>query len=216
MAVVDPTRASVVVADDYPLYVAGLCRCIEDDARFRLAGVAGDGPGTVELFGELQPDVALVGYFLPHQGATELFQELQMASSRTRIVVLAGIVEADIVHDAVGLGARGFLVKQESGPVVLDALQRVALGETAFSSAAEACLVDAVRARAKDSEALPSPRETQILRLLAKGATSREVAARMYVSEATIKSHLNRLYKKLGVNDRSAAVAQAMRKNWVA
>lgn len=156
------TAASLVIADDYPLYVEGLCRRVEDDGRFRLAGVATDG------------------------------------------------------DEAVALGARGFLVKQEQGLAVLDALHRVSTGSTAFSPAAEACLVDAVRARAEDSDVLPSPRESQILRFLAGGATSRQVAERMFVSEATVKTHLNRLYRKLGVNDRSAAVAQAMRRNWVA
>lgn len=213
---VDGATASLVVADDYPLYVEGLCRRIEEDGRFRLAGVAATGDEAVAVCGDTQPDVALVGYFLSGRRGPALYDQLRAASAATSIVVLAGIVDADVVHEAVGLGARGFLVKQESGPDVLDALHRVSQGRTAFSPAAEACLVDAVRARAEDSDALPSPRESQILHLLAKGATSRQVAESMYVSEATVKSHLNRLYKKLGVNDRSAAVAQAMRRNWVA
>ncbi len=210
------TTASLVIADDYPLYVEGLCRRIEDDVRFRLAGVATDGDEAVALCAEAQPEVALVGYYLAGRRGPALFDQLRAASGGTRIVVLAGIVDADVVHEAVALGARGFLVKQEPGPAVLDALHRVSAGSTAFSPAAEACLVDAVRARAEDSDVLPSPRESQILRLLAGGATSRQVAARMFVSEATVKTHLNRLYRKLGVNDRSAAVAQAMRRNWVA
>lgn len=207
--------ATLVVADDYPLYVDGLRRYIEDDPRFRLVGVATDGAEAVKLCAEARPAVALIGYFLSGRRGPALFEQLQAASGQTQIVVLAGIVDPEVVHEAVALGARGFLVKQESGPAILDALYRVSTGSTAFSSDAQACLVDAVRARGEDSEALPSPRESEILGLLVGGATSREVAARMFVSEATVKSHLNRLYRKLGVNDRSAAVAQAMRRNWV-
>lgn len=207
---------SLVIADDYPLYLEGLCRRVEADGRFRLAGVAGAGDEAVELCAETRPDVALVGYYLSGRRGPALFDELRTVSGATRIVVLAGVVDADVVHEAVALGARGFLVKQEAGPSVLDALYRVSQGATGFSPAAEGCLVEAVRARAEDSDAVPSPRESQILRLLAGGATSRQVAERMFVSEATVKSHLNRLYRKLGVNDRSAAVAQAMRRNWVA
>ncbi|MGH9282384.1 MAG: LuxR C-terminal-related transcriptional regulator, partial [Acidimicrobiales bacterium] len=210
------TQATLIVADDYPLYVEGLHRRVEADGRFRLAGTAGDGDEAVRLCIETRPDVALVGWFLAGQRGAALFELLQAASPTTQIVVLAGVVDAEVVHEAVALGARGFLVKQEAGPAVLDALYRVSLGLTAFSPAAEACLVDAVRARAEDAGAVPSPRETEILRLLAGGATSRQVADRMFVSEATVKSHLNRLYKKLGVNDRSAAVAVAMRRSWVA
>ena len=211
-----PAPASLVVADDYPLYVEGLSRRIEADRRFHLVGTAHDGEEAASLCAETQPDVALVGWFLSGRRGPALFDELLAASASTRIVVLAGVVDADVVHEAVALGARGFLVKQEGGATVLDALHRVSIGLTAFSPAAESCLVDAVRARAEESGAVPSPRESQILRLLAGGATSRQVADQMYVSEATVKSHLNRLYRKLGVNDRSAAVAQAMRRNWVA
>jgi two-component system nitrate/nitrite response regulator NarL len=209
-------KASLVIADDYPLYVEGLSRRAEIDGRLRLTGTAGDADEAVDLCTKTRPDLALVGWFLMGRRGSVLFQQLREASPCTRIVVLGGIVDADVVHEAVALGARGFLAKQEGGPAVLDALYRVSLGLTAFSPAAEACLVDAVRARAKDDPKVPSPRDTQILRMLADGASSRQVADHMFVSEATVKSHLNRLYKKLGVRDRSAAVAQAMRLNWVA
>ena len=207
---------TLVVADDYPLYVEALCRHIEGDDRFVLGGVAVDGDGAVSVCGTLRPGVALVGWFLSGRRGPALFEELRAASATTSIVVLAGVVDPDVVHAAVALGARGFLVKQETGPAVLDALHRVSAGSTAFSPAAQACLVDAVRARADDNDALPSPRETQILRLLVDGATSRQVAEHMFLSEATVKTYLYRLDRKLGVNDRAAAVAEAMRRSWVA
>lgn len=207
---------TLIVADDYPMYVEALCRYIDGDERFRLGGVAASGDEAVSLCAAAQPTIALVGWFVSGRRGAALFEQLRAVSSATSIVVLAGVVDADVVHEAVALGARGFLVKQEPGPSVLDGLHRVSLGSTAFSPQAQACLVDAVRARAEESDAVPSPRESQILHLLAGGATSRQVAQRIFVSEATVKSHLNRLYKKLGVNDRSAAVAQAMRRNWVA
>lgn len=215
MAVHDaPT--TLVVADDYPLFLEGLCRHIDGDERFQLSGVATNGDEAVRACAAAQPDVALVGWFLTGRRGPVLFEALREASPPTDIVVLAGVVDPDVVHAAVALGARGFLIKQETGPVVLNALHRVGQGSTAFSADAQACLVDAVRSRAEDCDTLPSPRETQILRLLADGATSREVARQLFVSEATVKTHLNRLYRKLGVNDRSAAVAEAMRRSWVA
>lgn len=206
---------TLVVADDYPLYLEGLCRYLEDDDRFGLLGTAVDGPGAIELCAQTRPMVALVGYFLPGQRGPALLQGLMEASERTSVVVLAGIEDPDLVHSAVALGARGYLVKQEPGGVILDALARVGRGGSAFSSVAESCLLDAIRAGAEDSDSVPSARESQILNFLARGATSREVAQRLYLSEATVKSHLHRLYRKLGVNDRSAAVAEAMRRDWV-
>lgn len=215
MAFVDgPT--TLVVADDYPLYVEALCRHIETDDRFVLGCVAVDGDGAVRAVETERPGVALVGWFLSGRRGPALFEQLRAACSTTSIVVLAGVVDPDVVHAAVALGARGFLVKQEPGPAVLDALHRVSGGSTAFSPAAQACLVDAVRARADDSDALPSPRESQILKMLVDGATARQVAEHMFLSEATVKTYLNRLYRKLGVNDRAAAVAEAMRRSWVA
>lgn len=207
---------TLVVADDYPLYVEALCRHIEADERFVLGAVAADCHGAVRAFETQRPGVALVGWFLSGRRGPALFEELRAASAATNIVVLAGVVDPEVVHAAVALGARGFLVKQETGPAVLDALHGVSTGSTAFSPAAQACLVDAVRARADDNDALPSPRESQILRLLVDGATSRQVAEQMFLSEATVKTYLNRLYRKLGVNDRAAAVAEAMRRSWVA
>lgn len=206
---------TLVVADDYPLYLEGLCQYLENDARFDLVGTAVDGPGAIELCAQTRPMVAFVGYFLPGQRGAALLQGLMEASERTSVVVLAGIEDPDLVHSAVALGARGYLVKQEPGGVILDALNRVGRGGSAFSSVAEGCLLDAIRAGAEDSDSVPSPRESQILSFLAGGATSREVAQRLYLSEATVKSHLSRLYRKLGVNDRSAAVAEAMRRDWV-
>ncbi len=212
-----PTQwpTTVAVADDYPLYLEALCQRLEDDGRFRLVGVAGDGPATVELCATTHPCVALVGYFLAGRRGVELVQSVMEASADTKVVVLAGVVDPDIVHAVVALGARGYLVKQEPGAAVLDALHCVSAGGSAFSPSAQACLMEAVRARADDSDAVPSPRESEILRLLVGGATSREVAERLYLSEATVKTHLHRLYRKLGVNERSAAVAEAMRRDWV-
>lgn len=211
----DGLPISVVVADDYPLYVEALRRRLDDDARFTWAGTVSDGPSAVEACARARPDVALVGYFLAARRGVDVLHGVMEASPATRVVVLAGVVDPDVVHSAVAVGAHGFLVKQESGEAVLEALHRVGCGGTAFSPAAEQCLLEAVRARAEDSDAVPSPRENEILRHLVDGATSKEMAARLYLSEATVKSHLNRLYRKLGVNDRSAAVAEAMRRDWV-
>lgn len=206
---------TIVVADDYPLYVEGLRGHLEKDDRFTLVGVGTDGDQAVTICEKEQPRVALLGYFLAGSRGGELLQRVMTASDTTSIVVLAGIVDPDVVHTAVAVGARGYLVKQEPGPAVLEALFRVGRGGTAFSPAAEACLIDAVRARADESDTLPSSRESEILRHLAGGQTSREMAQLLYLSEATIKSHLNRLYRKLGVNERSAAVAEAMRRGWI-
>lgn len=215
MSAGEESVATVVVADDYPLYVEGLCRHLERDSRFRVVGVASNAAEAIAVCSEHRPTVALVGYFLAGKRGADLLHSVMASSEHTRIVVLAGIVDPEVVHTAVAVGASGYLVKLETGPAIVDALVKVTSGGTAFSPAAEASLVKAVRTRAEESDSVPSPRESEILHFLAGGATSREVAERLYLSEATVKSHLNRLYRKLGVNDRSAAVAQAMRRDWV-
>lgn len=207
--------STVVVVDDYPLFVEALAQRLADDHRFSLVGVATDGRAAVELCAERRPAVALIGWFLPDMRGVDLLQRVMAASQATGVVALAGVVDPSAVHSAVALGARGYLVKQETGLAILDGLHRVGAGGSVFSPAAEACLMAAVRARAEEAGALPSARESEILRFLAGGATSREVAERLFLSEATVKTHLNRLYRKLGVSDRSAAVAEAMRRDWV-
>jgi two-component system, NarL family, nitrate/nitrite response regulator NarL len=208
-------RLSLVVADDYPLFLEGLARRIEEDGRFHLVATATTGPGAVAAFEREQPGVALVGWHLPDLKAVALVERLRAASPGTGLVLLAGVVEPDMVYAAVGLGARGCLAKQEEGPALLDGLARVADGGTAFSRVAESCLVKAVRSRAERSGDVPSPREAEILRLLAGGSTARQIGDELFVSEATVKTHLNRLYGKLSVSDRAAAVASAMRRGWL-
>lgn len=206
---------SIVVADDYPLFVEALTQRLDQDGRFRLVGVAVNGPGVINLCAETRPAVALVGYFLPGCQGVELLQGVLSASPDTRVVVLSGIADPDVVHTTVALGVQGYLVKQESGPAILDGLHRVGCGGAAFSRTAEACLMEAVRARAEEKGAVPSFREREILGFLTAGATTKEMAQKLFLSEPTVKTHLHRLYRKLGVSDRSAAVAEAMRRNWV-
>jgi two-component system nitrate/nitrite response regulator NarL len=203
------------VADDYPLFLQGLQSCIDEDGRFELVGTAGDAQAAITACLRLQPDIALVGYNLPGLRGTALLQRLQTESPGTRFVALAGIVDPTTVHEAVSVGVRGYVAKQESGSFILDALARVGAGNTAFSAAAESCLVEAVRSRGELNDSLPSPREAEILEMMAHGATTREVGARLYVSEATVKTYLRRLYEKLDVSDRAAAVAVAMRRGWL-
>ena len=206
---------SLVVADDYPLFLEGLERRLQADGRFTLVGSAQTGPAAVEVCERERPGVALVGFHLPGLRGVALIERLRTACPDTGLVVLAGVIDPDIVYASVGLGARGCLAKQEPGPALLDGLERVGRGGTAFSRAAESCLVKAVQARAERAGDVPTPREAQILRFLADGATAREIGDRLFVSEATVKTHLNRLYGKLAVGDRAAAVAAAMRRGWL-
>lgn len=209
------TPIPVFVADDCPLFLEGLRSCTANDARFDLVGHAADGAATVDMCVRLQPAVALVNYDLPRLGRVALLEALTSQCPDTAIVVLSALVDSEEVHEAVALGARGYVVKQETGEKILAALYSVGLGDTAFSSAAASGLIDAVQRRASTSGALPSPRETEILHHLADGATAREIGTRLFISEATVKSHLHRLYEKLVVTDRAAAVAKAMRLGWL-
>jgi len=211
----DAPPLALFLADDHPVLLEGLRRQADDDDRFWVAGIATDGPATVEMCARLRPAVALVGYHLPSLGRVALLEALRAGCAETAVVVLDGTVSPETVHEAVALGARGYVLKQERGSAILDALYRVGHGETAFSPAAASCLAQAVRTHAQASGSLPSARESQILQHLADGATARAIGERLYISEATVKSHLHRLYDKLAVTDRAAAVAKAMRKGWL-
>jgi len=207
---------SLVVADDAPLIVEGIRYHVEHDSRFTLVGSATDGTAALELCGRTRPNVALIGRDLSGNHIVALLHSIHEVSPSTRTALLGRPGNAEAVHEAVMVGALGYLFIQEDGDFILDALYRMASGRPAFSLLAERSLMDAVRSRGESDEIVPSGREIEILGLLAAGSTAKEVGQRLFVSEATVKTYLRRLYAKLAVSDRAAAVAEAMRRGWLA
>ncbi|MFI9326621.1 response regulator [Kitasatospora sp. NPDC052868] len=198
---------TLLIVDDHPVVRHGLLGIFAaSGAGFEVLGEAADGVTAVALAERLDPDVVLMDLRMPGGGGVEAIRELARRCPRCRVLVLTTY---DTDHDtipAIEAGATGYLLKDVPRDELFTAVRAAAEGRTVLSPAIAARLVS--RVRSPRSAAL-SAREGEILRLVAKGTSNREMAAVLFISEATVKSHLTHIYGKLGVKDRAAAVATA-------
>lgn len=194
-------RVRTYVADDHPLYreaVAGALRALRG---IELVGEAADGRQALEDLLRLRPDVALLDVQMPGLGGSEVLRRLLDAGVPTHVVFLSGLATPELAADALAAGASGVLDKQATADELGAALEAVVRGEQVLSP----------RLRGADSPLL-TEREREVLRLVAAGLSAPQIAERLVLSPHTVKTHVRKLFEKLGVTDRAAAVAVAMRR----
>ncbi|GAB3695231.1 response regulator [Nocardiopsis oceani] len=201
-------RIRVLVTDDHPVVRDGIRGMFDGEPGFEVVGEAADGARAVELARALEPDVVLMDLRMPGMNGVEAIRELTRLGLPTRVLVLTTYASDSDVSPAIEAGATGYLLKDALPDELVRAVRLAARGETVLSPLVATRLVGRVR-----EPAVPlSDRELEILRLIADGSTNREAAARLFISEATIKTHVLHVYAKLGVNDRAAAVAAGFRR----
>ncbi|MEW9554676.1 response regulator [Nonomuraea sp. NPDC050783] len=202
------TPVRLLIADDHPIVRDGIRGMFAGDPGFEVVGEAGDGRRAVELARALSPDVILMDLRMPGLDGVGAIKELARLGSPARVLVLTTYGTDRDVLPAIEAGATGYLLKDTGRDELVRAVRTAARGEAVLSPSVATRLLGQVRAPADPLSA----RELEILRLIADGATNREVARRLFISEATVKSHVLHVYAKLGVNDRAAAVATAFRR----
>lgn len=204
-------RVSVLVADDHPLYRDGITRAIRARPDLELVAEAADGRDALVLIQELVPDVAVVDVSMPSLSGIQVVTALADVECPTRVLVLTAFTDSDRVYDALAAGARGYLLKDVDRVKICDAIRRVARGRTVFSPDLHDGIAEQIRAHRHDPRPRLTRREREILMLAAEGRSAPEIARLLFLSPATIKTHLSNIYDKLGVSDRAAAVAKALR-----
>jgi two-component system nitrate/nitrite response regulator NarL len=192
---------SAYVADDHPLYRGAVAGAIQGCPELELAGTAEDGQQALIDIRRLRPDVALLDVQMPRMGGPEVLRRLVTDRSPTRVLLLSGLATAEVASDALAAGAGGFLDKQATAEELCAAVAAVARGETVVSP----------RLNTRAAVSL-SPREREVLALVADGLSAPEIAERLVLSPHTVKTHVRNLCDKLGVADRAAAVATAIRR----
>ena len=196
----------LLIADDHPVVRDGLSGMFAPEPGFEVLGLAADGAEAVKLAQALKPDVILMDLRMPGMDGVAAITELARRGVAARVLVLTTYDTDSHVLPAIEAGATGYLLKDAPRAELLRAVRAAAQGEAVLSPSVAARLMNRVRAPA--TEPL-SQRELEILELVAAGSTNREAAARLFISEATVKTHLLHIYAKLGVGDRAAAVAEA-------
>jgi two-component system nitrate/nitrite response regulator NarL len=200
-----------VVVDDHPFFRDGISRGLSLDPRIEVLGEAGSGREAIDLIGSELPDVAVVDYQMPDVDGVGVVHALRRDGIATRVLLVSAITEGAIVFKALQEGAAGYLSKDARRSEVIDAVIKVARGETVVPPELAAGLVDQIRLRADSPAPALTDREMEVLRRFATGLSIPQVAAELYLAPSTVKTHTQRLYEKLGVSDRAAAVAAAMR-----
>jgi DNA-binding NarL/FixJ family response regulator len=207
----------VIVADDHQVVRTGFAALLDTQPDFTVVGTACDGAEAVRLAGELHPDVALMDVRMPNMDGIEATR--QLAGSGTggpRILILTTFDLDEYVYDALCAGASGFLLKDVTAERLFDAVRVIAAGEALLAPTVTRRLISEFalmrhRPDARPSAALATltPRETQVLRLVAEGLSNQEISARLVVTEETVKTHVSRVLSKLGLRDRTQAVVTA-------
>ena len=202
----------VVVADDHPLFREAVIRAVRERPEFEFVGEAADGRQALALIRDLAPDVALLDVKMPELDGLRVLAAVQRDELPTRVVLLSAFLDGAMAFEAVAGGAAAFLSKDADRRRITDTVAAVSRGETVLGPEIQAGLAQEIRLRGgKDRPAL-SAREQEILGHIAEGRSAPEIARLLFLSPATVKSHLGALYEKLGVSDRAAAVAEAMRR----
>jgi DNA-binding NarL/FixJ family response regulator len=200
----------LLIADDHPVVRDGLSGMFAADPDFEVAGQAADGSQALRLAEALRPDVILMDLRMPGMDGVTAIGELARRGNPARILVLTTYDTDSYVLPAIEAGATGYLLKDAPRAELLHAVRAAAAGQPVLAPSVAARLMN--RVRAPEPELL-SQRELEVLGLVAAGNTNREVAARLFISEATVKTHLLHIYAKLGVTDRAAAVAEAFNRS---
>jgi two-component system, NarL family, nitrate/nitrite response regulator NarL len=205
-------RVSVVVADDHPVYRDGVVRALSASGQIDVVAEAGDGRAALDAIRGHAPDVALVDFKLPELDGVEITHAAVRDGLRTRILLVSAFNDPSIVYKALEAGAAGFLSKEASRDQIVDGVLACARGENVLPPGVAAGLVSEIRLRHRSDAPVLTEREREILRLIADGNSLPEIAKELFIGVTTVKTHVQHLYEKLGVSDRAAAVAVAMRR----
>jgi len=201
---------TVVLADDQRVVREGLATLLGLLPDIEVLGTASDGEEAIALVERLRPDVVLMDLRMPRCDGVAATRRLREQGSKTHVVVLTTYADDRSVVEALRAGARGFLTKDAGAEDIERAIAAVVRGDAVIDPAVQHHPVDAVAGRAELPDEL-TPREAEVLTLIAQGLSNGEIAARLFVSEATVKSHVNHLFAKTGVRDRAQAVSYAYR-----
>ena len=204
-------RIRVIVADDHPIFRKGLIEWLRRRPEIEVAGETADGAAALEMIRELHPAVAILDVQMPALGGLEVLSAVKRDELDTKVMLLTGFEDSRPAYEAMALGAGAYISKNSPVDLIAETVRAVARGETVIGEAFQSGLVDEIRLRESGDRPTLTDREREVLKLTADGNSVAGVAGLLHLSEATVKTHLHHVYEKLGVSDRAAAVARAMR-----
>ncbi len=211
------TAIRLLIVDDHPIMRDGLRGVFTDDPDFEVVGEAGDGVEAIALTQRLDVDVILMDLRMPTMGGVEAITRLRESGHPARVLILTTYDTDRDVLPAVEAGATGYLLKDAPRDELLRGVRAAYAGQSVLSPSVAGTLMSRAGGHRDQSESLAlSPREVEVLRLVADGATNQSAARQLMISETTVKTHLLHIYTKLDVRDRASAVATAYKRGLLA
>jgi len=203
-----------VIADDHELARAGLRAMLTDQRGFELVGEASNGQEALLLCRRLQPDLALIDVRMPGMDGLSTCRAVKQECPATSVILVTMHANPEYLFEALKAGAAGYVLKDVSQRELISAVQKVLHGESILNQELVARLLQRLASETQSREDLPagrlSPREREVLELLTKGQTNREIARKLTVSVSTVKIHVEHILAKLGVSDRTQAAVRAI------
>lgn len=211
-------RIRVVVADDHQVVRAGLVALLMQQEAFDVAGEAGTGKEALALAKEHAPDVILMDLQMPVMDGVEATRQVRAECPQTEVLVLTTFDDDQLIWGAIQAGAKGYLLKDSPPETLFTAVRNVAQGKTLLPPEILARLTQVIQQGGPggtEHEESLTERELEILQRIAQGYSNKEIAAALFISDNTVKTHISNLFEKLGVRDRTEAVTKALRLGWL-
>ncbi len=200
----------VLIADDHALFRRGLVELLSEEPDFILVGEARSGPEVVQLSYKVQADIILMDVHMPGGNGVEAVQSLKRTTSNVRVLMLTISNNDEDLLNAIRAGADGYLLKSAEPDELCTAIRRVAAGQAFLSQDVVGVVMRAAAsAENRQRENLLTPRELEVLTIMARGATNAEIATALVISPNTVKTHIKRIYEKLNATNRTEAAARA-------
>jgi two-component system, NarL family, nitrate/nitrite response regulator NarL len=208
-------RVRVLIADDHPLFRDGTARAVASWPELEVVAQAANGHEALELIRSLEPDVALLDLRLPGADGLDVAATVAREGRGTRVLILSAYDDEELVYQALAAGAAGYVTKDAGRDELGRAVLQASRGGTVLAPQLAGAVASQIRQRARAEAPLLTDRELEVLALLCEGLTAPQIGQRLFLSTATVKTHLAHLYAKLDVSDRAAAVAVALRRGLV-
>jgi len=208
-------QVTVIVGDDHPMYREGVVRAMKETGRIQVLAEVGDGRAALEAIREHKPAVALLDYRMPELDGLAVVTAVARDELDTRVLLLSATEDPATVYEALSAGAAGYLTKESDRDEIVAAVISCAKGGGYVPPSMAGGLANELKQRARGGATLLSPREAEVIKLIAEGHSVPDIAKQLHLAPTTVRTHVQRLYEKLGVSDRGAAVAEAMRRRLV-
>ena len=207
----------ILIADDHPVVREGLNAMLSREVDFKVVGEAKDGKEAVAKVQEVKPDVVLMDLRMPEMDGVEAMRQIRSTDTDVKFIILTTYSDDDYIFSGIEAGARAYLLKDAPRDELFKAIRAVHKGESLIQPVVASKLLDRfsqLSRRTPSGEEL-SERELEVLCLMAKGAANKEIGAELKIAQSTVKTHITNIFQKMGVNDRTEAVTQAIKKGLI-